>query len=161
MTNTVAHTPLKRGTSARLGLRLPKPRARVDRLILAPADVWIRIDDAVRRDLAHRTGLLFDATFPPNPIPVTNVTASRNGEPVHVSEVIASLTGDTCTPYVPGEGLEVFKARFRAWQERTAHPKAWPGEFLMHDMVDCCDVVHTWSAGASSWLPGCAHYGAV
>lgn len=29
MTNTVAHTPLKRGTSRRLGLRLPTPKHRV------------------------------------------------------------------------------------------------------------------------------------
>jgi len=142
MTNTVARTPLKRGTSARLGLRLPKPRVRIRELIVGPASLWVRLDETMRRECVDTTARLFDATFPPDPVPITvvNVTATRGGEPVHVSEVVAELM-------------------------KTLKPKGllrpWPGEFLMHDMVDCCDVVHTWSADADSWLPGCTHYGAV
>jgi hypothetical protein len=147
MTNTVAHTAPKHGTSARLGLRLPKPRPRYATgghipcrsLILGPADVWGRPHQDVTDTSC--TPLVTGATwYRPVPIPVVNVTATRGGEPVHVSEVVAEL-------------MKVLKPKDLL--------RPWPGEFLMHDMVDCCDTVHTWSADAGSWLPGCAHYGAV
>lgn len=170
MTNTVAHTTPRRGTSRRLGLRLPAPKphtVRIDELIVGPADVWSGLDDTMRQELADTSATLFDTTFLPGlvakglsritgetwyrpigtdvpvaPIHFTSVTATRGGEPVHISEVMRELM-DKLVP------------------ERRQRVETAPSDFVTLTGTECCDVLHVFNSAASSWLPGCAHLGTV
>jgi hypothetical protein len=150
MTNTVAHISPKPGTARRLGLRLPAPKRPkatggtlpIRSLIVGPAGLW--------NSVVPKPGaacLDFPMPLPVAAIQVTNVTARRNGEPVHVSEVIKDL--------MTNMGLVPRPRPLSALG--VAQVMAEDGETV----TECCDVLHTFDAAADAWLPGCAHLGSL
>lgn len=171
MTNTVAHTAPKRGTSARLGLRLPKPRARIlaTDLIMASSAVWSRphqdVTDTSRMPVAEGLSLMTgEAWYRPVPIKVTNVTASRHGEPVPMSEVVAELMKGLKPDRGADAAADVMLNPVLARAFGVPVPKLRPMSRIgmpFDHTTECCGITHTFDAGVSSWLPGCAHLGSV